>query len=102
MRIGLGKAREHGHEVGGAALASDAFFPFADGPQLALEAGVGSIVPPGGSKRGAEGVAAVEAADATMGFTGRRPFPPLCFGPPPPPPTPRPGGPPIPLGQPYP
>ena len=74
MRIALAKAREHGHELSGAALASDAFFPFADGPSLALEAGVGAIVQPGGSKRDAEVVAAVEAAGATMVFTGRRHF----------------------------
>ena len=40
VRIALDKAREHGHDPGGAVLASDAFFPFADGPALALEAGV--------------------------------------------------------------
>ena len=40
VRIAVDKARELGHELQGAALASDAFFPFADGPQLALEAGV--------------------------------------------------------------
>ena len=39
VRIAVEKAREHGHDLAGAALASDAFFPFADGPQLALEAG---------------------------------------------------------------
>ena len=74
MRIALDKAREHGHELTGAALASDAFFPFADGPQLGLEAGVATIVQPGGSKRDAEVVAAVDAARATMVFTGRRHF----------------------------
>ncbi|HEX6699847.1 MAG TPA: bifunctional phosphoribosylaminoimidazolecarboxamide formyltransferase/IMP cyclohydrolase [Gaiellaceae bacterium] len=74
MRIALEKASAHGHDVNGAVLASDAFFPFADGPELALEAGVGAIVQPGGSKRDAEVVAAVEAAGATMVFTGRRHF----------------------------
>jgi len=74
MRIALEKAREAGHDVAGASLASDAFFPFADGPQLALEAGVAAIVQPGGSKRDEEVVAAVEAARATMVFTGRRHF----------------------------
>jgi phosphoribosylaminoimidazolecarboxamide formyltransferase/IMP cyclohydrolase len=73
-KIALAKAREHGHELAGAALASDAFFPFADGPQLALDAGVSAIVQPGGSKRDAEVIAAVEAAGATMVFTGRRHF----------------------------
>jgi phosphoribosylaminoimidazolecarboxamide formyltransferase / IMP cyclohydrolase len=74
VKIALEKAREHGHDVRGAALASDAFFPFADGPQLALDAGVAAIIQPGGSKRDAEVVAAVEAAGASMLFTERRHF----------------------------
>jgi phosphoribosylaminoimidazolecarboxamide formyltransferase/IMP cyclohydrolase len=74
VRIALAKAREHGHDLTGAALAGDAFFPFADGPQLALDAGVAAIVQPGGSKRDAEVVAAVDAAGAAMVFTGRRHF----------------------------
>jgi phosphoribosylaminoimidazolecarboxamide formyltransferase/IMP cyclohydrolase len=74
VRIALEKAREHGHDVRGSVLASDAFFPFADGPQLALDAGVAAIIQPGGSKRDAEVVAAVEAAGASMVFTGRRHF----------------------------
>ena len=74
VRLALAKAHEHGHDVGGAALASDAFFPFADGPERALEAGVAAIMQPGGSKRDAEVVAAVEEAGATMVFAGRRHF----------------------------
>jgi phosphoribosylaminoimidazolecarboxamide formyltransferase / IMP cyclohydrolase len=74
VKIALEKAREYGHDVHGAVLASDAFFPFADGPQLALEAGVAAIIQPGGSKRDAEVVAAVEAAGAAMLFTERRHF----------------------------
>jgi phosphoribosylaminoimidazolecarboxamide formyltransferase/IMP cyclohydrolase len=74
VRIAVEKAREHGHDLRGAVLASDAFFPFADGPQLALDAGVTAIVQPGGSKRDDEVVAAVEAAGATMVFTHRRHF----------------------------
>jgi phosphoribosylaminoimidazolecarboxamide formyltransferase/IMP cyclohydrolase len=74
VRIALEKAREHGHSIVGAVLASDAFFPFADGPQLALDAGVSGIVQPGGSKRDAEVIEAVEGAGATMVFTGRRHF----------------------------
>jgi phosphoribosylaminoimidazolecarboxamide formyltransferase/IMP cyclohydrolase len=54
--------------------ASDAFFPFADGPQILLEAGVRAIVQPGGSVRDEEVVAAVGAAGATMYFTGARHF----------------------------
>ena len=74
VRIALEKALELGHDLSGAVLASDAFFPFPDGPDLALEAGVTAIVQPGGSKRDAEVVAAVEAAGAAMVFTGRRHF----------------------------
>jgi phosphoribosylaminoimidazolecarboxamide formyltransferase / IMP cyclohydrolase len=74
VRIALDKAREHGHSLEGAALASDAFFPFPDGPELALEAGIGAIVQPGGSKRDQDVIAAVEKAGATMVFTRRRHF----------------------------
>jgi phosphoribosylaminoimidazolecarboxamide formyltransferase / IMP cyclohydrolase len=74
VRIALDKAREHGHSLEGAALASDAFFPFPDGPELALETGIGAIVQPGGSKRDEDVIAAVEKAGATMVFTRRRHF----------------------------
>ena len=74
VRLALEKARAHGHDVEGSVLASDAFFPFADGPELALEAGVAAIIQPGGSKRDDEVVAAVEDAGAAMIFTGRRHF----------------------------
>jgi phosphoribosylaminoimidazolecarboxamide formyltransferase/IMP cyclohydrolase len=74
VRIALEKAREHGHGLRGSSLASDAFFPFADGPQEALDAGVHAVIQPGGSKRDAEVVEAVRAAGATMVMTGRRHF----------------------------
>jgi phosphoribosylaminoimidazolecarboxamide formyltransferase/IMP cyclohydrolase len=74
VHIALDKARLFGHDATGSALASDAFFPFADGPRLALDAGVGSIVQPGGSKRDDEVIAAVSEAGAAMVFTGRRHF----------------------------
>jgi len=74
VRIALARAREHGHDLDEAVLASDAFFPFPDGPELALEAGVRVIVQPGGSKRDAEVAAAVDAVDGAMVFTGRRHF----------------------------
>jgi phosphoribosylaminoimidazolecarboxamide formyltransferase/IMP cyclohydrolase len=74
VRIALARAREHGHDLDGAVLASDAFFPFPDGPELALDAGVRVIVQPGGSKRDAEVAAAVDAVDGAMVFTGRRHF----------------------------
>jgi len=74
VKIALDKAREHGHDVRGAVLASDGFFPFPDGPQAALEVGVTGIIQPGGSKRDAEVTEAVRAAGATMVLTGRRHF----------------------------
>jgi phosphoribosylaminoimidazolecarboxamide formyltransferase/IMP cyclohydrolase len=74
VRIALDKARELGHDLGGAVLASDAFFPFADGPELALRAGVTAFIQPGGSKRDDEVIAAVEKAGGTMVFTHRRHF----------------------------
>jgi len=58
----------------GAAAASDAFFPFPDGPQLLLDAGVTAIVQPGGSVRDAEVLHAVEQAGGAMVITARRHF----------------------------
>ncbi len=63
-----------GHDAAGSALASDAFFPFPDGPRIALDAGATSIVQPGGSRRDQDVIDAVEKAGATMVFTGRRHF----------------------------
>jgi phosphoribosylaminoimidazolecarboxamide formyltransferase/IMP cyclohydrolase len=74
VRIAIAKARELGHQVEGAVLASDAFFPFADGPQLALDAGIAALIQPGGSKRDDEVIGAVSAAGAAMVFTDRRHF----------------------------
>jgi phosphoribosylaminoimidazolecarboxamide formyltransferase/IMP cyclohydrolase len=58
----------------GSVAASDAFFPFADGPAILIEAGVKAIVQPGGSIRDEEVVAAAKAAGVTMYFTGERHF----------------------------
>jgi phosphoribosylaminoimidazolecarboxamide formyltransferase/IMP cyclohydrolase len=74
VNLALDKAREHGHDLHGAVLASDAFFPFPDGPQAALDAGVTAIIQPGGSRRDAEVVEAIRVAGATMVLTGRRHF----------------------------
>ena len=74
VRIAIEKAREHGHDLAGSVLASDALIPFADGPELALEAGVTAIIQPGGAKRDAEVVDAVRSAGAAMVFTHRRHF----------------------------
>jgi len=74
VRLAVEKARERGHSLEGAVLASDAFFPFPDGPRLALDAGVAAIIQPGGSKRDPEVTQAVERAGAAMVLTHRRHF----------------------------
>ena len=74
VRIAVDKARRVGHDLEGAVLASDAFFPFPDGPQIALEAGITAIIQPGGSRRDAEVIEAVSEAGAAMVFTHRRHF----------------------------
>ena len=66
--------RRADERAAGAALASDAFFPFADGVELALAAGVTAIIQPGGSIRDKSVIAAADAAGATMVFTGTRHF----------------------------
>jgi phosphoribosylaminoimidazolecarboxamide formyltransferase/IMP cyclohydrolase len=74
VRLALAKARDAGADPQGAALASDAFFPFADGPRLAVDAGATSIIQPGGSRRDLEVVEAADAAGISMVFTHRRHF----------------------------
>ena len=63
-----------GDRAVGSVAASDAFFPFADGPEILLAAGVSAIVQPGGSVRDGDVIAAVQAAGASMYFTGARHF----------------------------
>jgi phosphoribosylaminoimidazolecarboxamide formyltransferase/IMP cyclohydrolase len=63
-----------GERVSGAVAASDAFFPFPDGPQVLLDAGVKVFVQPGGSIRDGDTIEALRAAGATMYFTGARHF----------------------------
>ncbi|WP_329580802.1 bifunctional phosphoribosylaminoimidazolecarboxamide formyltransferase/IMP cyclohydrolase [Kitasatospora sp. NBC_01250] len=63
-----------GERASGSFAASDAFFPFADGLQILLDAGVKAVVQPGGSVRDEEVVQAAQAAGATMYFTGTRHF----------------------------
>jgi phosphoribosylaminoimidazolecarboxamide formyltransferase / IMP cyclohydrolase len=75
VRIAIEKARSFRPEqLAGSALASDAFFPFADGPQVAIDAGVSAIIQPGGSVRDEEVVAAADAAGAAMVATDKRHF----------------------------
>ena len=63
-----------GERASGSVAASDAFFPFADGLQVLLDAGVRAVVQPGGSVRDDEVIAAAQAAGVTMYFTGERHF----------------------------
>jgi len=63
-----------GERAAGSVAASDAFFPFADGLEVLLEAGVVAVVQPGGSVRDEEVIAAAKAAGITMYFTGERHF----------------------------
>jgi phosphoribosylaminoimidazolecarboxamide formyltransferase/IMP cyclohydrolase len=67
-------AAKAGDRAAGSACASDAFYPFADGVEVCVEAGVRAFVQPGGSVRDAEVIAAAEAAGATMLLTGKRHF----------------------------
>ena len=73
-RLATEKAAIAGLDTAGCAVASDAFFPFPDGPLTALDAGASSIVQPGGSIRDEEVIAAVDGREAVMVFTGRRHF----------------------------
>ncbi len=80
-RIAAWKARDAADRAGwaaprtlGSAVASDAFFPFADGLLAAVEAGATAVIQPGGSIRDAEVIAAADDAGLTMFFTDRRHF----------------------------
>jgi phosphoribosylaminoimidazolecarboxamide formyltransferase / IMP cyclohydrolase len=79
VRIAIDKAHEARRDearelLSGSAVASDAFFPFPDGPQHAIDAGATAFIQPGGSKRDPEVIAACDAAGAAMVLTGRRHF----------------------------
>ena len=75
-RIATWLAKENGHaeELKGSVAASDAFFPFADGPGILIDAGVTAIIQPGGSKRDEDTIAACDARGVAMIFTGIRHF----------------------------
>jgi phosphoribosylaminoimidazolecarboxamide formyltransferase/IMP cyclohydrolase len=72
VRLAIDKSRLQ--SLAGAVLASDAFFPFSDGPEIAIGAGVTAIIQPGGSRRDPEVVEAADAAGVAMVFTSRRHF----------------------------
>ena len=73
-RIAAIKAKDEGLTVEGSVMASDAFFPFRDGIDVAAEYGIKAIVQPGGSKRDEEVIAAADEHGMTMAFTGMRHF----------------------------
>ena len=68
------KAKDAGHDVAGAALASDAFFPFPDGVEEAAAAGIRAIIQPGGSVNDAKVIEAADRLGIAMIFTGKRQF----------------------------
>jgi phosphoribosylaminoimidazolecarboxamide formyltransferase/IMP cyclohydrolase len=72
VRLAIDKSRLE--SLNGAVLASDAFFPFSDGPEIAIAAGITAIIQPGGSRRDPEVVEAADKAGIAMVFTSRRHF----------------------------
>jgi phosphoribosylaminoimidazolecarboxamide formyltransferase/IMP cyclohydrolase len=72
--LAVHKAGQAGHRLEGAVLASDAFFPFSDGLDLAAQGGITAVIQPGGSVRDDEVRAAADAAGMAMVLTGRRQF----------------------------
>src|SRR5262249_34767037 len=73
-RLAVMRARAHGHDLAGAACASDAFFPFRDGLDVVAEAGATAVIHPGGSIRDDEVVAVADARGMAMVVTGIRHF----------------------------
>ena len=73
-KIAVWKAKEAGLDLKGSVVASDAFFPFPDGIIAAAEAGATAAIQPGGSVRDAEVIAAANARNMAMVFTGIRHF----------------------------
>ena len=73
-RLAVQKAGDAGLDLQGCALASDAFFPFADSVEAGAAAGVGAIIQPGGSIRDEEVIESANDAVIAMIFTGRRLF----------------------------
>ena len=74
LDLAVRRAEREGNSVKGAVLASDAFFPFRDGPDRAAEAGITAIVQPGGSIRDDEVIQACNEHGIAMVFTGVRHF----------------------------
>jgi phosphoribosylaminoimidazolecarboxamide formyltransferase/IMP cyclohydrolase len=73
-RLAALKAADEKLEVRGAAMASDAYFPFRDGIDIAAAHGITAVIQPGGSKRDAEVIAAADSHGMAMVYTGQRHF----------------------------
>ena len=73
-RVAAMKAADQNLELAGAAMASDAFFPFRDGIDIAAEHGIACVIQPGGSVRDKEVIEAADEHDIAMVFTGMRHF----------------------------
>ena len=74
MRNARARAERLGISLSGSVVGSDAFFPFPDGLEEALEAGATAVIQPGGSTRDEEVIRAADARGAAMVFTGVRHF----------------------------
>ena len=74
LKQAIDKAREHGHSLQGAVMASDAFFPFADCVQLAHDVGITAVIQPGGSVRDQESIDCCDQLGMAMVMTGVRHF----------------------------
>jgi phosphoribosylaminoimidazolecarboxamide formyltransferase/IMP cyclohydrolase len=74
VKLAINKANNAGLVTQGAVMASDAFFPFADGIEIAAQAGITTVIQPGGSMRDNEIIAAIDKFDLAMVFTGMRHF----------------------------
>jgi phosphoribosylaminoimidazolecarboxamide formyltransferase/IMP cyclohydrolase len=72
VRLAVDKSRVE--SLDGAVLASDAFFPFSDGPEIAIGAGITAIIQPGGSRNDPEVRETADKAGIAMVFTSRRHF----------------------------
>ena len=74
LKHAINKAREFNHDLQGAVMASDAFFPFPDCVEIAHKEGIAAVIQPGGSKRDQDSIDYCNAAGMAMVFTGNRHF----------------------------
>ncbi len=74
LKQAIEKARHFGHDLAGAVMASDAFFPFPDCVEIADKAGIKAVIQPGGSVRDQESVDYCNGANMSMVVTGKRHF----------------------------